>query len=309
MIGQNNTQKENRHNANNDYWYRQRIVDKIHEMHSKNNTQNLWLPKVMDNLNFDLVKSTIIQFGSWENALKNAGIYNSSTNIPSSLGKDHWSDEKIIEQIRALHSFRFDLSAKFIKIIYPELYYAAKNKSAYGSWCNALSEAEVDLRSIRAVASYFWTFSKIYSALHDYDLAYGNVQSSFIRKLNPSLYSASRKYFKSWSKTITMAGFKPERAFLKVLLEPLRIHLLQEYVKKVFELLGIKHKIHISSESDYTTTGNINDIPELHELQETIRLPTYYIETTDFEDGSFLYLINDSDPELSQLGVWGKCRR
>ena len=43
MIGQNNTQKENRHYANNDYWYRQRIIDKIHEMHSQNNTENLWL--------------------------------------------------------------------------------------------------------------------------------------------------------------------------------------------------------------------------------------------------------------------------
>ena len=59
MIGQNNTQKENRHNANNDYWYRQRIVDKIHEMHSKNNAQKLWFPKVMDNLNFQPESSLI----------------------------------------------------------------------------------------------------------------------------------------------------------------------------------------------------------------------------------------------------------
>ena len=59
-------------------------------------------------------------------------------------------------------------------------------------------------------------------------------------------------------------------------------------MKKVFELLGIKHKIHMSSESDYTATGNIDDMPELYELRETIRLPTYHIESTEFEDGAFV---------------------
>lgn len=276
MAGQN----DDLWNVEEQYWYRQRVVDKLHNLYTDGNLKSLSLPEVIEGNGLALVKSAIILFGSWEHAISEAGVKPENANLSNVLGSDYWTPERILEQIKILFHFKFDLSAHFIKSVYPELYYLAKNKEYFGGWSKALDDAEIDFKSLRRPAFRFWTLARIFRTLHDYEHTYGNIQSNFIRILNPSLYSASHRYFRTWAETIASSGLKVDRNMMKVLLEPFREFILMECVKKIYETLEIEHKIQNTPSPDQQT-GSLNVLM----IED---LPNYRIETSDVDGNAYI---------------------
>ena len=268
-----------------EYWYRQRIVDRINELYSinkKDDTRSLCLPDLVTNNGIDLFKAAIMLFGGWSNAVHAAGIKPGSRVMRhsgsdlSKLDLDYWTPSRVLEQIRQLYSSGMDLSASFIKHVYPELYLAAKNKRVLGSWANALKEAKIEYRQLRRTMFRFWTGSRIVNALNDYDRVYGNIQAEFVRSLNPTLYTGSRTYFQTWSRAAAAAHLSLNKNLIKVTLEPVKTYILKEYLKELFELLQIRYNVKVMGPLNQTNTEL--DLPDLDELAE------YYFEI-DGPDG------------------------
>ena len=220
------------------YWYRQQVVDKIHELYLDNQQQGLFLPQVIADNDIELLKSAIILFGSWENALYRAGMSSETIFRTNKLYREYWSPESVILQIRALDDAKFDLSTRVIRAAYPELFYASKDKRTFGSWVSALDEAEVELKKLKKSYRGLWSLARIFSVLHDYDLNYGNIQPDFMRLINPSLYSCSRRYFKYWSELVRASGLKLDKNLFKVILEPLKTSIIMDYLTKIFQILN-----------------------------------------------------------------------
>jgi hypothetical protein len=101
----------------------------------------------------------------------------------------------------------------------------------------------VDIKEHITQRRNFWNINRIYQTVHDYDLAYGNLQPEFIRRVNPALYSNSHRYFKSWSELLKEFKFDLQRNLIKTALEPLRTTLVLEYVKKIYDILGKDYNI------------------------------------------------------------------
>ena len=266
-------------NYNNNYWYRQQIVDKIHELYSNGTNYHLSLSEIILNNDLNLFKSSILRFGSWENAIQKAGINQDIKRNDYEDDTNYWSSEMVLDQIKLLYESKFDLGAHFIKNVYPDLYSISTNKSYFGSWANALFEAEVDYKTLRASSRRFWTRQRILTTLHDYDYAYGNLQPVFIRGFNPSLYLNSHRYFKNWSETLVAAGLNLNKNLIKVKLEPLRTSILMEYTKTIFELLDKKYQVS-TEKKDINFPVNESYNNEIEE-SENQRYPGNYLVLND----------------------------
>jgi hypothetical protein len=243
---------DNQRNFNNIFWYRQKVVNQIIELNTENpdiddnveeDTLNpLFLPQLIKTKGTHLFQSAIMLFGGWKNALRVAGLNEKTEDELNVLNNDYWDQDKIIEQIQLLFNYKFDLTAGFIRVVYPELYNAALKKDNFGSWAKALDEAELDFRCLHHNTRTFWTISRIMRTIIDYEDCYGNIQPEAIRNLNPSLYIRAHRYFKSWSGTVQRAGLNLIKNKIKVHLEPFRDYLVKQYLSKIFEKLQIPVK-------------------------------------------------------------------
>jgi hypothetical protein len=261
------------------YWYRQRVLDKIFEIYYGESgsvkSKTLLLPDLIENQGAEVFKASIIFFGSWKNALQVGGLLPVLDKLSSNRNNDEWSLERVKKQIQLLNQTQIELSSGFIRHVYPELYHSALNKEIYGSWIDALEDAEVDIRYLKSIKNKIWTVKQIFNTLIDYDFAYGNIQSGMVRIQNPTLYSASRRYFKSWQETVAIAGLNLNRNLIKVAIEPLRNYIVIEYLKKIFEIMGCPYQEHNLGISESKMDIYGLDIPELEEI------PRVVIETSD----------------------------
>ncbi|WP_455393007.1 hypothetical protein [[Eubacterium] cellulosolvens] len=224
-----------------DFSYRQQVIDRVFELYSPDDIQSIFLPELIISNELELFQAAIMLFGSWENAIIKSGLGQETINRTQALYRDYWTSERVLEQLQTLQLGRFELSARFIKHVYPELYYTAINKMNFGSWVSALDNAEIEIEYVKSNANMFWTLSRIFKAVTDHFQAYGNLLPEFIREINPSLYSAAHRYYPTWSKAITAVGFSMQKNFSNVMLRPLRVHILMELIKNIYEALGIDY--------------------------------------------------------------------
>ncbi len=282
----------------NGYWYRQRVLDNIFEMYfgdfGTREPRSLLLSELIENDGVELFKASIIFFGGWSNAVKASGLGPELDKLLSSLGSlgsedsessEYWDIERVRTQIRALFQGQIELSAGFIRHTYPELYYAALDKDVYGNWLDALVDAEVEPKYLKLTRNRIWTVEQIFNTLIDYDQAYGNIQPSMVRIQNPTLYSASGRYFKTWSETISRAGLNLNKNLIKVVIEPLRNYIVIEYLKRIFDAQGLAYKEHNLELSASKMEMYGLNIPELEEI------PSVHIETSD-DTNNICFLAN-----------------
>jgi hypothetical protein len=270
----------------NNYWYRQGVVDRIYEIYSSvtqdGKRSALILPEVLANEGVELYSYAIYLFGSWENAVSETGFGDDCEKNSTNAGSEYWTPESVQKQIQLLNQNRFDLSAGFIKHVYPELFYYAKQRDFFGSWSNGLDEAGVDFKKLKSKSFRFWTLKNTLNAVIDYDFAYGNLQPIFIRQVNPSLYAGSRRYFKSWSETVSKAGLLLSKNLIKVAIQPLRNFVILEYLKKIMDALGTSYQMReVPRETNQLEQYGLK-IPELEEL------PEYYLETGENKDRVYI---------------------
>lgn len=263
-------------NPSDSFHFRQQIVDRIFELYSPDDIHNLFLPELIGTEEIELLKSSIQLFGSWENAIYKSGLGAEVFYNFQNLYKEYWSPETITEQLRILNNYGFDLSARFIKHVYSELYSTAIKKINFGSWPSALEHAEISCKNLSTRANELWDLKRIFSVLSDYLQAYGNLQPEFIRSMNPSLYSSAHRYYPAWSKLLEAMGLSLDKNFMNYKLESFRAFITMDLLKNILEFFGSEYRMvpinPMNAPNNQSASSVDLDLKELLDVQE------YYLE-------------------------------
>ncbi len=172
-------------------WTEERIIRQIQEAWAAG--EDLSWTSVTTDRRFSALAYAAIrdnQFGSWDDALRAAGI------DPSEVRRyESWNEEKIVRQIRERQEAGKPLNSKAMQDNQSKLFNAALNY--FGGWDKALEAADIDPESVYKRRR--WSSELIMeeiSGLHQQgvDLAAPNM-----RQNHSSLYSAACKYFGTWT--------------------------------------------------------------------------------------------------------------
>ena len=275
MVGQIREPQLNAKTSN--YWYRQSVVDRIHELYQNNSIELGHCPNftawAIDNNEIELLESVIIFFGTWSNAMAQSGLGPMKQQDYNETDWEYWHPERVLEHVQKLFSSHFDLSARFIKQVYPELFSAAVSKDTFASWPGTLDEAGVDPKRLRTNHFRFWTLERITRTIFDYNQTFGDIQPEVVKELNPSLYSGSRRYFKNWSETVNAAQLSLDKNLAQVILIPFREHILTEYIKRLFEIQGKEYREQPNKDHNQILDRYGSEIPMLMEFPNNILEP------------------------------------
>ena len=170
-------------------WDRQKIIKKLQNMRDRN------LPlyaRYMLKTHAALFSSSRREFGSWNNALRAAGV---TQQVPKNLYKG---------RLGTLRSLRDVIETSSKAAIPPVL----KSQAAYyfGSLRNALTALKTDERLMAG-----WSKQKIVTTLLRMHKAKESLSPWKARCEIPALASAARNYFGSWRNALQAAGIDPNR--------------------------------------------------------------------------------------------------
>lgn len=266
----------NKSNSSINFHYRQQVIDRIFELYTPPDISKIFLPGLIKQHEIELIESAILLFGSWENAIYKSGLSPEIVAKFQTSSKEFWTPEAIVEQLQILHNHGFDLSARFIKHIYPELYSAATKKINFGSWSSALEHAEIDHDYLTSEVHHFWNLNRIFGIMTDYLEAYGNLQPEFIRSINPTLYSSAHRYYPIWSKLLDAIGLNMGKNFLNFMLESFRSYIVLDLLKDILEFSGLKFSV-VQTGPNITSENNSASVLEL-DLTKLLDVQEFYIE-------------------------------
>lgn len=111
-------------------WDEQTILEEIRKLHA--NGMDL-SSKAMDQTANSLVATARRKFGSWAQAVAQAGIDYSKVRL-----RHRWTKEEILEGIRKLHAEGSSLLSSEVRKKQPALFAAACKPHFFGSWSNAV---------------------------------------------------------------------------------------------------------------------------------------------------------------------------
>jgi hypothetical protein len=168
-------------------WDRQKIIKKLQNMRDRN--LPLYARYMLKN-HTALFSSSRREFGSWNNALRAAGI---TKQVPTKLHKS---------RLGTLRSLRDVVGTRSRAAIPPAL----KSQTAYyfGSLRNALAALKTDERLLSG-----WSKQKIITTLLRMHRVKKNLSSWKARCETTALASAARNYFGSWRNALRAAGIDP----------------------------------------------------------------------------------------------------
>lgn len=147
------------------------------------------------------------EFGSWPKAAEAAGYdYLRLCEIVPNGCYTRWTKEKIFEKIKELYNTR-EAPDKGLNVSgrCPSLYPAACR--VFGSWAEVLKEAGFDEAFIELnTQRRKWDKEKVIERIIGLYKAGEKLQSSYIQKKYPPLFSAATRELGSWQKAIAAAG-------------------------------------------------------------------------------------------------------
>jgi hypothetical protein len=215
-------------------WSKEKIVDKILELHSSGEDLNA---SNMRKVDIALYSAAINKryFGRWRKAIEAAGL--DYDEIRESVGikkTEEWSKEKIVDEILELYNSREDLNANNMREANIALYGAAVNKRYFGSWEKAIEAAGLDYDKIRRYQQ--WDRQKIIDEILRLREAGEDLSYMSIRKNDRALVSAAFNYFENWENTIKAVGLDYEKIRLDYQTEARKGNKFQRILKDVFRI-------------------------------------------------------------------------
>ncbi len=120
-------------------WDNETIIEEIKQLRDRGHDLS---SKNMDMTHNSLIATARRRFGSWEDALKNAGIDYSKIRK-----RKRWTRESIIEGLRELKSQGVPLISTEVSKRAPGLFAAACKKKFFGTWSGAVEATEKSLVS------------------------------------------------------------------------------------------------------------------------------------------------------------------
>lgn len=130
------------------------------------------------------------QFGSWDNALRAAGI-----NPRNVRRYEAWDEDKIIRRIKERQAEGKPLNSKAMQDEGSKLFNAALNH--FGAWHKALEAAGIDYQKVYKRRR--WSKKIIKQEITELNEMGEDLAAPNMRENHSSLYSAACKYFGSWT--------------------------------------------------------------------------------------------------------------
>jgi len=150
--------------------------------------------------NLSLLRAAIRYFGTWENAVRFAGLDYDSIRRHKS-----WTQEKIIARIKDLYAQGIDLSWRNVRLnVDPQLAAATTKKNHFGSWRKALEASGLNYDDIRKYRE--WDDERILQMVREFHGSGKDLAEENVEREDLSLITAARHRFDSWHKALTAAG-------------------------------------------------------------------------------------------------------
>ncbi len=178
-------------------WNKDAIAVEILSMYESG--ENLNYSSVATN-NLSLLRAATRYFGTWEDAVRFAGLdYDSIRRYKS------WSRERIVARVKELHAQNVDLSWRNVCLnVDPQLAAAATKKSHFGSWREALEAAGLNYDDIRRYRE--WDDDRILDMVREFHRNGKELNAKSMELEDITLITAARRRFDSWHKALTAAG-------------------------------------------------------------------------------------------------------
>ncbi|MDD2485494.1 MAG: hypothetical protein PHD91_00080 [bacterium] len=120
-------------------WSQSEIEETILQLHRAGEDLS---SKQMDISHQPLISAARKRFGTWEKAINHVGL-----DYDKIRKREHWTRDKILNKIKALHEDGESLRSTYILKRYPALYAATQKKRYFGGWINAVRAAGIEYNS------------------------------------------------------------------------------------------------------------------------------------------------------------------
>ncbi len=181
-------------------WNKERIVEAIRA--ARDNGADLsWTSVTNDNDLSALAYAAIrdSQFGSWDDALRAAGV------DPADVRRyESWDEEKIIRRIKERRRKGLPLNSKAMQEQDSKLFNAALNY--FGGWSEALMASDVDPEEVYKRRR--WSRDIIMDEIKQLNRRGEDLAAPNMRENHSALYSAACKYFGTWTGAREACGIK-----------------------------------------------------------------------------------------------------
>ncbi|MCW3099598.1 MAG: hypothetical protein JWL77_5216 [Chthonomonadaceae bacterium] len=156
-----------------------------------------------------LLRAATRYFGSWRNAIEYAGL-----NYDDIRRYKTWTQERILDRIRELHTAGEDLSWRHVSTtVDPQLAAAATKRKHFGSWRNAVTAAGLDYGQIRRYRE--WDAPTIEQKLRELHALGVDLNARNMEEYDITLITAARRRFDSWDAALTAAGLDYRQIVLR----------------------------------------------------------------------------------------------
>lgn len=169
-------------------WTRQRIAAVIDQAHRAGRDLSWARASVRKDELGHAAKASIRErlFGSWNDALKEAGL------DPTTISRyRHWSPDDIKKELRSRSKRKRPVNSKIIQIELPGLYGAAVRH--FGSYDDALRKSGVDPEGV--VQRRDWDRKAICKRLREFEKQFGLVSQVMLRQYDSGLLRAIRLHY------------------------------------------------------------------------------------------------------------------
>jgi len=172
------------------------------------------------------------RFGNWYSAVEAAGISPGWKEKPP-IG--YWTKERIIDEIKAVHSKGEDLSDRNISITHSKLYGAAYHH--LDSWQNAVEAAGIDYDSFRRMRKDY-TKDELLEMLRKWHSEDIPLARTAIEMIRPGLTVIIEKYFGSYKNAIEALGLDYDKIRRDIDTESFKGNVFELYVREALTKLG-----------------------------------------------------------------------
>jgi len=180
-------------------WTRERIILQLHRLSRRNEVLTVHR---MRTIGLGGMAATAYRlFGSWEAALREAGIDPASHRL-----RVPWTLERILDEVRDLaHQFG-PVSRKCAQRARPALVRAVVRHPQLGSWRRALEAAGLEPHD--HLGRRRWSLDRIIAEIRSIEAHGESLFAARVRRGHPALFAAacSPRHFGSWPKALAAAG-------------------------------------------------------------------------------------------------------
>ena len=150
--------------------------------------------------------------GGWYEALATLGFKVEAIRKAGSSTRLRWTENKLLDAIKALHARGADLSVTGMKQ-HGHLDVYATARQRFGSWPNALRAAGLNPQNCRRPAGprTRWNSQSVVAEIQKLFSDGADLSVTAVSQSHSSLYTvATRTYYRSWSDALMAAGIDPE---------------------------------------------------------------------------------------------------